>query len=59
VANYGESILSRVLDEGNILSLTEFDVRQDDFSTSSERGTYDFIMDLPEKWQTPVSDNRA
>lgn len=45
MANYGESILSKVLDEGNVLSLTEFDVRQDDFSTGTERDTYDFIVD--------------
>ena len=45
MANYGESILSRVLDEGNILSLTEFDVKKDDFSTGTEKDTYEFIMD--------------
>lgn len=41
--NFGESILSKVLDEGNILSLREYDVKRSDFATEDERKTYDFI----------------
>lgn len=45
MANYGESILSKVLDDGNVLAIREYRIEQGDFSTKMERDTFDFIMD--------------
>lgn len=42
---YGESILSRVLDDGNILALREHEIKAEDFTTESERRVYQFILD--------------
>lgn len=42
---YGESFLSKVLDDGNTMAIREFAIERDDFPTETERQAFDFIMD--------------
>jgi len=53
--NYGESFLSRVLDDGNTMAIREFSVDKEDFATKTEQGVYEFITDYARtnKGQTP------
>lgn len=53
--NYGESFLSRVLDDGNTMAIREFNVDRSDFSTEVEREVYDFIKEYAKsnRHQTP------
>lgn len=44
VAAYGESFLSRVLDDGNTMAIREFSVDKSDFPTRVERNVFEFIM---------------
>lgn len=42
--NFGESILSKVLDDGNVLPLREHDITTEDFSTETEKEVHEFVM---------------
>ena len=35
--NYGESFLSKLLDKGNTLPITEYGINENDFETKSEK----------------------
>src|SRR5699024_9642184 len=41
--NYGESFLSKLLDKGNTLPITEYGINENDFETKSEKRVYNFI----------------
>jgi replicative DNA helicase len=53
--NYGESFLSRVLDDGNTMAIREFNVDRKDFATEVERKVFDFIVEYSKanRHQTP------
>lgn len=57
--NYGETILSKVLDDGNVLALREYDVRKDDFSTELERSVHRFITDYARENRGKTPDYRT
>lgn len=59
MAAYGESILSKVLDDGNVLALREYDVRGEDFGTSVERGVHEFITKYAKDNRGKVPDYRT
>lgn len=42
---YGESFLSRVLDDGNTMAIREFNVDRSDFPSAVERQVFDFISE--------------
>lgn len=44
-AAYGESFLSRILDEGNTRAIREYSVESSDFPSQTERQVFDFITD--------------
>lgn len=45
IAGYGESFLSRLLDDGTTMAIREFGVRREDFATTVEREVFDFITE--------------
>jgi replicative DNA helicase len=44
----GESLLSKVIDDNAVSTLTRFTVERDHFATEAERGAYQFIRDYAE-----------
>lgn len=44
MAIYGEQIISKIADEGEVTALTRYGIIRDDFPTVSERKAYDFIV---------------
>ena len=56
---WGESFLSRVLDDGNIMAVREFNVQRSDFSTEVERKVYDFITEYAKSNRNKTPDYRT
>ncbi|MDR9852954.1 DnaB-like helicase C-terminal domain-containing protein [Paenibacillus sp. VCA1] len=44
MAIYGEQILSKIVDDGDVSVITKFGITRDDFPTASERQAFDFIV---------------
>ncbi|MEC0328746.1 DNA helicase [Paenibacillus macerans] len=44
MAVYGEQLLSKIVDAGDISALTKYGITRDDFATPGERQAYDFIV---------------
>lgn len=49
MAAYGEMILSRVVDEGEITPLVKYGITADDFATQAEKDAYVFVMRYAEQ----------
>lgn len=56
---FGESFLSRVLDDGNIMAIREFSIERTDFSTKSEREAFDFITEYASTNRNKAPDYRT
>jgi replicative DNA helicase len=48
LANYGELLLSKVIDNNDVLALKRFGVTRNDFHTKQERQAFDFLMGYAE-----------
>lgn len=59
MAVHGESFLSRVLDDGNIMAIREFSIERTDFSTKSEREAFDFITEYASTNRNKAPDYRT
>ncbi|WP_054958430.1 AAA family ATPase [Paenibacillus dakarensis] len=44
MAIYGEQIISKIADEGDVSALSKYGIIRDDFPTLSERRAYDFVV---------------
>lgn len=56
---YGESFLSRILDDGSTMAIREFSVERSDFPTQTEREVFDFITDYAATNQNKAPDYRT
>lgn len=56
---YGESFLSRILDDGTITPVKEFGITRDDFSSETERKVYDIIIDYAKHNANKTPDYRT
>ena len=45
---YGEALLSKIIDSGNVTALKRYDIRAEHFGTEVEREAYRFIIDYAE-----------
>ena len=59
MSNYGESFLSRILDEGNVTAIRHNGITADDFGTDAEREVYEFIMKYAETNRDKAPDFRT
>lgn len=46
---FGEQLLSKIVDEGEVSALSRYSISRDDFPTSSERQAYDFIIEYAQQ----------
>ena len=56
---YGESLLSKVIEQNDVSALKRLDIREDHFMTEVERKTYRFIMDYAESNRGKAPDYRT
>lgn len=57
--NYGEMLLSAVIDRNDVAALKRFNVSESDFVTTEERQAYRFIMDYAEQNRGHAPDYRT
>lgn len=57
--NYGEMLLSKVIDTNDVQALNRFGVNGTDFATQGERDTYQFVMDYADKNKGKAPDYRT
>lgn len=57
--NYGEMLLSAVIDRNDVAALKRFNVSEDDFITEEERRAYRFIMEYAEQNRGHAPDYRT
>lgn len=44
MANYGESLISKMIDDNSLVALTKYGIEREHFATSCEQDAYDFIV---------------
>lgn len=49
MANYGESLLSKIIDANDVGTFTRFGIEREHFATEAERRAYDFIREYSEQ----------
>lgn len=57
--NFGESFLSRILDDGSTFAIREFSVERSDFPTQTEREVFDFITEYASTNRNKAPDYRT
>ncbi len=57
--NYGQMLLSKVIDQNDVVALKRFGVDESHFSTAGERETYRFIVDYAERNHGQAPDFRT
>ncbi|WP_077603661.1 DnaB-like helicase C-terminal domain-containing protein [Oceanobacillus sojae] len=59
MANHGEQLLSRILDDGETLLARQYDLKESDFSTETERNVYSFIESYGQRYGGKAPDYRT
>lgn len=56
---WGESFLSRVLDDGNVMAIREFSIEKSDFPSKAERQAFEFITEYASTNRNKAPDYRT
>ncbi|GGP13470.1 DnaB-like helicase C-terminal domain-containing protein [Oceanobacillus neutriphilus] len=59
MANHGEQLLSRILDDGETLLARQYDLKESDFATETEREVYTFIESYGQRYGGKAPDYRT